>query len=343
MKKITVFVALSFMAFTLVAESKAFDVVQEASKKSSAEEALTYLESSANKMTVPSEKRAVIAFMAGMQEQLSQYDEAQNNYVKAAGIAAGSAEKMPKKSNEQLVLDAVRCALSSGNYTAAETYLNSPVRNSKDPKIQCYIKLYSTWSQLCRAENTDDLMEPVEMLKAYSRLDNMKDVHPAVFLTLWYITGEKSWSDEIKKRYPASPETAIVKGDTQLLPTPFWFFVPKLGRAEPENGSIIEEAKLPAQSLDVKSSGVIETAKSSSSSSGTEATSSGKNRLQLGLFSSEANAKGLVSELKKKGFDAYVEKEKKASGNVYYLVIVDEKDANTADSLRSVGYECYKI
>ena len=70
------------------------------------------------------------------------YDEAKNSYAAAAGIAAGDAAGMPKKSSEMLVIDAVRCALSAGDGDVALQFLNSAVRNSKDESIQAQIKLY---------------------------------------------------------------------------------------------------------------------------------------------------------------------------------------------------------
>ena len=75
------------------------------------------------------------------------------------------------------------------------------------------------------------------MLQAYLKVDSMNAVKPAVLLTLWYVTGEKSYSQQITKLYPKSIEASIVRGDAQLLPTPFWFFVPKSGEAEQGTGS----------------------------------------------------------------------------------------------------------
>lgn len=329
MKKIAVFLISTFLISAAVfAEQKAHEIVSEASKKSTADEAAAYISKIAPTLTAQSEKRAVYAFLGSLQEQLGLYDQAEKSYVTAAGIAASDAENMPKKTNEQLVIDAVRCALNAGNYNAANNYLNSSVRNSKDEKIQRYIKLYSVWSALCKAETKEDLEEPIALLKAYSNVASMKEVQPAILLTLWYITGDTVYANDIKKQFPTSPEASIVKGDSQLLPSPFWYFVPKAGVATPETGTVKD---LP------KESGKTEAAEK------TDTKKSGKTRLQLGLFSSQDNAKALVEELKKKGFAAYSEVEKRPSGNVYYIVLVDEKDGSVADKLRSSGYECYLV
>ena len=322
------FVSLGLFA----AELKAKDVVKEAEKKESIEESLSYVKNQIAKTTVLSEKRSLYIFLGNMQEQLAYYDDAKKSYASAAGIAAANAEGMQKKSNEQLVLDAVRCALSQGDYETAHAYLNSSIRNSKDNLIQAYTKLYTQWAALCSVESKEDLAEPVEILKAYSKVDSMKELRPAILLTLWYVTGENQYSKEIIKSFPKSTEAAIVNGDAQLLPTPFWFFVPKLGEVEQGIGSIViqnaekEEKKLASEPKKViqSSSEII--------------------KLQLGLFRTENNAKLLVEELKSKGFDCYITTEKRSSGTTYYIVLIHEnKERTLADKLRSSGYECYIV
>jgi cell division septation protein DedD len=150
-------------------------------------------------------------------------------------------------------------------------------------------------------------------------------VHPLILLTLWYVTGDKSWSEQITQNYPNSTEAAIVKGDVQLLPTPFWFFVPKSGVAEQGTGTFKEDISVaPA----TKTTAAATTTKDS--------------KWQLGLFKTESNAKLLCEEVKQKGFDAYIISEKRASGTTYYIVLVkDDGTGTTADKLRSSGYDCY--
>ena len=307
------------------AEPKAKDLLREASQKSSVDDSVLYLKNQIKNITVPSEKRSAYILLASLQEQLSLYSDAQKNYALAAGITAGDGEDMPKKSNEQIVLDAVRCSLCCGDCDTADSYLNSAVRNSKNERIQSYVKLYSQWSSLCKAESVEELNEPLELLKAYLNVDSMKSIHSVILLTLWYVTGESKWSELITKNYSTSTEAAIVKGDVQLLPTPFWFFVPKKGIAEQGIGTF---------------STVI--TNESSESSKTEIQKNSK--WQLGLFKTESNAKLLCEEVKNKGFDAYVISETRSSGTTYYLVLVnDDQSGSVAEKLRSSGYDCYLV
>lgn len=314
------------------AELTASFIAAESAKKDSVEESVDYIKNQITKLTQASEKRSAYIFLAGLQEQLSFYDDAQKSYAQAAGIAAGDAEGMPKKTNEQLVLDAVRCALSSGDYITADNYLNSAVRNSKNARVQSYIKLYSQWSALCKAEKVEDLQEPLVMLQAYLKVESMQELKPVLLLTLWYITGDASYSKEISGKYPSSMEAAVVKGDIHLLPTPFWFFVPKSGEAEQGSGTYIED-------LSPKNEASLAEAKA--------AAADDKNvfsKWQLGLFRTESNAKLLAEEAKEKGFPAYITTEKRASGTTYFIVLVNENAAgNMADQLRNAGYDCYAV
>ncbi len=168
MKKMILFFAAFFIFQSLFcAELTARFVTVEAAKKDTVEESIEYLKSNAKTISNPAEKRAVYIFLASLLEQMAFFDEAQKYYAMAAGISASDAQGMPKKTNEQIVLDAVRCALSSGDFATADSYLNSAVRNSKDGTVQAYIKLYSQWSELCKANSASDINEPILMLLSH--------------------------------------------------------------------------------------------------------------------------------------------------------------------------------
>ncbi|MBQ9495791.1 MAG: SPOR domain-containing protein [Treponema sp.] len=331
------------------------EVVNEAAKKESAEESAAYIAERIAAIAAPQEKRALYAFLGSLQEHMARFDDARKSYAAAAAISAGDAAGMPKKSSEQLVLDAVRCALSTGDYTTADSYLNSAVRNASDETIQAHIKLYALWSQLCRANVSADLDESVVMLKAYASLASMKSVKPSVLLTLWYITGETAWAELLRKEFPSSLETGIVHGDVQLLPAPFWYFLPRNEAAVPKIDSRVElaESGMPvtqgktstASSAGTSSGAQAETAQSSAgkSTASQAGTTSQKRTLQLGLFREKANADKLVATLKEKGFSAYITSETRASGTTYYLVLVDETDSSIGDTLRTAGFEFYPL
>lgn len=340
MKKTVLFLA-AVLAFPLAAQTAintARLAAKEAEKKDSLDEAVSYLTRQIPLLSSAAEKRAGYAFLGAVQEQMGRYAAAVSSYAAAAAIAAGNAAGMPKKSNEQLVLDAVRCALATGDSATADTYLGSAVRASSDATVAAQVKLYEQWSALCKAKGEGDLAEPIALLKTYATLPSMHAVAPAVLLTLWHISGEQSFADTLKKDWSSTPEAAVVKGTIQQLPAPFWYFVPRKGNAVPD---VEQEPVTYQQSPDENVAGSV--------GSAAEATSAGEKSeravyQQLGLFRDENNAKGLVEQLKKKGFAAKITTEKRPSGTTYYLVVVDENRSGTMGAeLRNAGFECYPV
>ena len=344
MKRSLFAAALLLCGALLSAQNSAKEIVQKALDSSSAGESVDYLKKQIPQQKSAADKRALLAFLGGLQEQLGAYKDASASYAQAAGISAPNVEGMPKKTSPQLVLDAVRCALCSGDSATADSYLNSAVRNSQDETIQAYIKLYEVWSRLCQIESNSQLDESVALLTAYADFPSMKAVAPSVLLTLWYITGQESWGKKLRAAFPKSPEAAIVAGSVQMVPAPFWYFMPKKGSAlEAAAESAAESQTIPMEKSDdgASANGSAENGASSDSGDGS---SEKIKKQQLGLFKSRDNAQGLCDRLKEKGFKPYITEETRPSGTTYYIVVVDENaKGNIGDQLRSAGFECYPI
>lgn len=321
--------AISFFAQELTAKK----ITETAVAKENPQEAAEYIKSQLAAVSVPAEKRALYAFLGSLFESMALYDEAKNSYAAAAGIAAGDAAGMPKKSSEMLVIDAVRCALSAGDGDVALQFLNSAVRNSKDESIQAQIKLYEQWAALCNAENADDIAEPVSMLKAYADIPSMKSVNSSVLLTLWYVTGEADFGNRLVKKYPESAEAGIVTGKVQVMPSPFWYFVPrrKISLTQPS----AEEKTVPA----------TENGDGTQGEAAVKADfSENPVKQQLGLFRDKSNAEEFVRRLNEKNFKGYIQEETRSSGTTYYIVLVDEnEDGSMGLKLKSAGFECYPV
>lgn len=338
MKLLALFSSLMLFASLAFGQS-AKETSQKAMEASSAGEAVEILKKQIPQAKNAADKRALLAFLGGLQEQLGAYKDASASYAQAAGISAPNIEGFPKKTNPQLVLDAVRCSLCSGDSATADNYLNSAVRNSQDETIQAYIKLYEVWSRLCQIESNSQLDESVALLKAYSDFPSMKAVQPSVLLTLWYVTGQESWGKKLRAAFPKSPEAAIVAGNVQMTPAPFWYFMPKKGSAlEAAAESAAESQSVPMEKSDDSSAGA-----GADDSSQSEASEKIKKQ-QLGLFKSRDNAQGLCDRLKEKGFKPYITEETRPSGTTYFIVVVDENaKGNIGEQLRSAGFECYPI
>lgn len=351
LKKIIVSLVI-FNIFTVFAQSQAVTDIDKALGMDTVEESITFLLKQAGSASQNCDKRVMYAFAGSLQEQISAFNEASASFAKAASIAvdqetvnafilkknAKPAEKfvysMLKKTSSILVLDAVRCSLNAGDSKTAMNYLNSSVRNSKDEKIQAKIKLYEVWAKLCDAGEEKDLEEPVALLKAYSSMTSMNSVMPSVLFTLWYVNSDNEAAALLKKNYAASPEANIVNGNTSIMPTPFWFFVPRKGNA------IAQANDTKASSITDDSSTTKKTAKDNDKTSPQEKVK----RQQVGLFGKRENADSMVTRLKEKGFDAYIEEDKRPSGNIYFVVVVNENEKGTIGlQLKTAGFDCYPI
>lgn len=321
-------------------EKTAKSVVDLALKEDTPNDAVVLIQNEIKNITVLAEKRSLYAFLGSLQETLSMFDDARQSYAAAAGIGAKDAEGMKKKSSEELVIDAVRCALSGGQADLAVQYLNSSVRNSKNEKIQAQIKLYEQWAALSKAETVKETEEAITFLKVYSTLPSMNTVKKSILLTLWYMTDSKDYASALVTEFPNSLEAGIVLGKVMVTPAPFWYFVPREKVAQH-----IETAP-----LKIKQETVAETAKPKEEAK-TETETVEKTekyevakKLQLGLFRDKVNAQSYAEKVTKKGFKPYIQEEKRASGTIYYIVVVDENSQGTMGTeLKTAGFESYPI
>ncbi|MBP5437889.1 MAG: SPOR domain-containing protein [Treponema sp.] len=370
-----VFATLTFFlaAFAFAAEKPASytaaQLREKALSQESVQEGIAFIQEHVEQCATSADKRSSLYFLGTLQEQLGIYSEAGRSYAKAASIAASDATGMEKVSSEQLVLDAVRCCLNSGDWETADSYLNSAVRSSKDKKVLAFVNLYSVWSALCKAQNYSEASDSIDILTAYASMSSMEYVRPAVLFTLWFLTDKKEYSEALRKKYPLSAEYAVIKGDVQIANVPFWYFVPrsvypKSGFAETEytdsaaTNSAAAESKPSTESKpsqDKKSS--AEKTASQEKASAKDTSSSGKAnppagaevlgskvRYQAGFFGVKANAQDLIDRLKKKGFDAYYYTETRASGKTYYVVVVDENKAgNVSQKMKAAGFDNYPV
>lgn len=358
-KNYKAFVLLQLLlCFSLSAQNNAVLPVSKALECETVEESISYLNKQIEKTEASSDKRILYVFKASVEEQASMYVDASKSYAKAAGLKITQEEinsfKLPKnakpeekivynilkKTSSILVLDAVRTSLNAGESETAKSYLNSSIRNSKDEKIQAKIKLYEVWASLCGQVSEDEFNSIIYLLKAYSGMPDMKSVRVSVLFTLWYINNDSDASKILRDEYPKSAEAQIVTGNSQLMPTPFWFFVERRGNALSASSG----------NKNINSAGQkisnIEVAKVKSEEPENQDGKSDEKikRQQVGLFGKKENAESLVLRLKEKGFTAKIEEEKRPSGNIYFIVTVDENpEGNMGLKLKTAGFDCYPI
>jgi tetratricopeptide (TPR) repeat protein len=329
-------VLLCLCSFSLMWGQVAAQVIQDAVKASAEANAslsaiIQRVEKAASTADA-SNQRSLYTFLGSLQEQLGEYSTAASWYAKAAEISAAPAPNTLALTDEELILAAARCSLSCGESQQAEGYLTF-LGNPSNEKTVAYSRLYKLWSRLCRVQSSMELVEPVALLQSYATMDSMKWVRPSVYLTLWHLTEEAEWSSKLQKEYPKSAEAAVVTGKGQMLPTPFWFFIPKGGAVQ----NTAEKSSL--------SSGSAEAEKKSGTTGSSGTTESHVIiKQQVGFFRNRENAENLVVRLKEAGFQGDISQEQRPSGTIYFVVTVPEdKDNSTALKLKTAGFECSPV
>ena len=348
---LSVLIFISLICSNVFAES-ASEIINRAIKSSSEEnsklaDVIMQIEKEAAVTESASDKRSLYTFLGTLTERAGLYDAASKWYASAAGIAAAPAKGTPALTSEQLVLSAVRASLGGGDYETAESYLPA-IRSSKNSETLAFVRLYTVWAWLCRAEKQEDLVEPLALLESYASMDSMLCVRPSVYLTLWYITGKKNWSEKLIAEYTSSPEANVVSGNAEILPSPFWYFLPR----DVAVLEVSEKQIEPAVSLDTSVSKAddikIDTEKPAVEKPEiTVKPADEKNDVvcyQLGFFRNRENAEKLVQRVKDAGFIPSISEEKRASGTIYFVVTVpDDGSESVGIKLKTAGFESYPV
>lgn len=222
--KPVLFCVLFFGAINLIlaptpsfAQSKAAEAALNAD---TVESAINILKGITKSAATTAEKLDAAEILASLQEQLGMYSDASYSYTTGASLAGVQTVR-----GQKLLLGAVRCALSVGDVSTADFLLSTAFSSATDTTIKASVKLYAVWSWIIKAEDENELAGPISVLKSYSALQNMESVKPSLLLTLYHLTGEKAWADQLQQEFPNSPEASVVSGQAQLLPAPFWFFI----------------------------------------------------------------------------------------------------------------------
>lgn len=209
------------------ADLSAYVKVNDGIVETSASDTVKALKESYSKASGTKEKLDILMLLAPLQEQLGLYQDAQTNYSIAANLSANlkAAAGQGAVADEKLLLSAVRCALSCGDTPSADYILSTAFNAPVSSETQAYKQLYAVWSWLCKSDDGAVPAQPVAVLRQSVQLSSMQVVKPVMLLTLWYVTGDETYSSQLEKEFPLSPECAVIKGNASFMPVPFWFFV----------------------------------------------------------------------------------------------------------------------
>ncbi len=349
------FVFSRSLVFSGEVKRSALSIKNTSLQMESVQEAIVYLQSQVDNTLTASDKKSVLLYLANLQEQLGVYSQSSESYVRAYKVSGTTAKDMPVFSDDEIVLCIVRTYLCCGEWEKARSYLVYSLLNASDKSVASRAKLYDSWCFLCSASSSSDTDRTIDILRSYLLDDSMGIVHSQILLTLWYLTQEKSYADELQAKFPGSVECAVAKGRVQIMSVPFWYFVPKSSGAGANSSKVSsaaanssENARKPETKSESpkKTENESASAKTQSSSSSASAMKSAKSfeRQQLGLFKNYDNAKALEQKVIAAGFSAYIESEVRSSGTKYYLVYVNEDSQKTVgERLKKAGFDCYTV
>ena len=221
----SVFFSVTFFGFAQ-AKTGASEIWNKALDLENSVKAIEYIEKNIGNAAEDSDKRSLYAVKGMLEEENFLFADAVQSYVKAASISAMDADRMPKFSSEQLVLNAVRGCLCSGEFDMAEEYLASQISASKNERIRAFVNLYQQWAALGKCKELEDAGDIRLLMQTYSKMQSMASVRKEVLFTLWYVWNDLDAASELKSKFPSSPESHLVKGKANLGMNPFWFFIP---------------------------------------------------------------------------------------------------------------------
>jgi hypothetical protein len=159
------------------------------------------------------------------------------------------------------------------------------------------------------------------------------DLKPAVYYTLWKISGADTYRNRLLAEYPLSPEARVIEDGQTVTARPLALWVLFPGREGVLQGAPVISAPVPAANPPAG-------APESSAPSGEREAAV----LQTGLFSREENARAMAERLKTAGFDARVSP-RTVSGTAYWAVNVPSgPDINrTILALKNAGFESFPV
>jgi len=268
-------------------------------------------------LSSPADRQAVLAFLGDYEERLTMLASAAKRYREAAIVVPGNR-------NDNLLLDAARCYMAMGEADSADSLVRSVLLSSFDPGIIARARLYSAWIQLASGSRDS----AVALLREYAEQPAFSDWAAAIYFSLWWAGADIRSRDILLNRFPGTPEAAVLRTDSHLSASPFWYLMERTGSAQPD---------VPA--LEPPS-----VAEKEADDSSNEGSSRGARWQQTGFFRVKHHADSLAADLRKKGFEPIVREEQRPSGTVFYSVLVAETAEGTiGPALKNAGFESYPV
>jgi hypothetical protein len=277
------------------------------------------------------ERRAALVRLARLYQLAGNLEGAARAWTDAAMAEAVG--------RDEAFLEGALAYIALGEYDRARGNLNAVLAGSRDGE------------RLRRARYIAAQLDAFSMgnLGALSALlgeNEYREYRPAIWYTLWRVSGDEAYRTGLLAEYPGSPEGRIASGagagQVSAVPSAMWLLFP--GRE-----SVVLGPPIPAASLPVINPGGPSllpplTTELSDLTVAPGTAAPGRGSLQAGLFSREDNAQALVRRLAAAGFSAHVSR-REVKGAAYWAVLVPAgADANqTIRLLKTAGFESFPL
>ncbi|MDR3166410.1 MAG: SPOR domain-containing protein [Treponema sp.] len=256
----------------------------------------------------------------GALERLARLYQLSGNIEEAARAWTDAAFAEPGKRDDNALLEGAGCYLALGETEKAQASVQTVLLTGRDPGALFKARYLGAQLAAFRFSDTSALITLIDD-PDYGKLK------PAVYYTLWKISGAETYKNRLLAEYPLSPEARILEeqGIVTADPIALWIFFP--GR----EGIIAGE---PVQ-ISSSSSGEKPAAPETGESAAV---------LQTGLFSREGNARTMVERLKSAGFEPQVARRALRGTDYWAVTVPPGPDINkTILELKNAGFESFPV
>ncbi|MDR1106100.1 MAG: SPOR domain-containing protein [Treponema sp.] len=281
------------------------------------------------------EKHGALIRLARLYELLGNFEAAAGAWLKAA--AAG-----PDRRDDASLVRGGRCFAVMGEWEKAEAAVAPVLLSSRDGGANLEARYLVARIAAFRSGDTSSLRSLLED-------PGFSGMKPAIYYTLWRLTGSETWKTPLLSEYSRSPEGRIAAGGEDAVdakPSALWLLPagPLLSAGEGAPAAVPPAAAGAPAAGAAPASTSARAVPASESASARAAPPPAGRALQAGLFGKEANAAAMTGRLEDAGFLPAVVR-RTVNGNEYWAVNVpagsDENE--TIRRLKDAGFDAFPV
>jgi hypothetical protein len=276
------------------------------------------------------ERRGLLIRLAQIQELAGNIEAAAQNWT-----AAAAAE--PGKQDNLSVIKGAYCLAAMGEWDRAEAAVNMVLRAGQAGPALLLARYAGAYIEAFSSGN-------VSPLRDLASDPGFAAMRPAVYYTLWKVTGADQWKDRLLAEFPRSPEGRIAAdagGIVSAAPAAMWLFFPGRGEISP---AAPDRPPVPVPQTPAASASTPVPPAAPDQPPAPVSQAPGTGVLQTGLFGNEANARRQADRLQAAGFTPALSR-RRVNGADYWAVSVPpgQDMSRTILRLKDAGFESFPV